>query len=344
MSEIPSPQPAAGEGAAAPAITNEASAMAALAGLFSDPGEAAPAEKPEPTESDASASDAGADESPPTGEEEGQSEPDAEEPAAPAIEPPASWSADDKAKFAALPPDLQAVVSRRESERDKLVNQRTQEIAEQRKAAEAEREAIATERDTYSRSLQQLLALAVPEAQLYANINWQQLSVENPAEYVRLSAARDALRGKVGALQTEMQRVQHQNAAHEAQQRGEVLAEQRRILTEKIPEFADPEKGRKFADDLTANLAHYGYAPEEVRQAVDHRAILVARDAMRWRQHEAALKTADAKRTAQPAPTVQKPGAPAQVSNAQKQRDAKMSQLRRSGSLRDAAAILSDLL
>jgi len=41
---------------------------------------------------------------------------------------------------------------------------------------------------------------------------------------------------------------------------------------------------------------------------------------------------------------VQKPGTPAQTSNAQKQRDAKMSRLKSSGSTRDAAAILMDIL
>lgn len=342
MSDITSPQPAAGEGAAAPAITDESSAMAALQGLFAAPDEAAPAET---TESDASASDAGQGETPATGEEEGQSEPEAEEtPAAPAIEPPASWSADDKAEFAKLPPDLQAVVSRRESERDKLITQRTQEIADQRKAAEAEREAIATERDTLNRSLHQALLMAVPELQQLAQIDWDRLSSENPALYVQLDQRRVALKERASAIQADQQRLLQQNAAEEAKRRGEILAEQRRILAEKIPEFSDPEKARKLSGDLTANLAHYGYTPEEVHQAVDHRAILVAQDAMRWRQYEAARKAADAKRTATPAPVVQKPGAPAQVSTAQKQHEAKMARFRSSGDSRDLAEVLKQIL
>lgn len=51
------------------------------------------------------------------------------EPAPPAIEPPASWSAEQRAKWAALPPDVQAYVAQRESEAHKAISEKGQRAA-----------------------------------------------------------------------------------------------------------------------------------------------------------------------------------------------------------------------
>lgn len=57
---------------------------------------------------------------------------EAAKPAEPAIEPPTSWSADMKAKWAALPPDAQQYIAQRESEAHKRISQ----FGEQVKAIE----------------------------------------------------------------------------------------------------------------------------------------------------------------------------------------------------------------
>lgn len=46
-----------------------------------------------------------------------------------AIQAPKSWSAEDRAKFASLPPDLQQVVANRENERDKFLTQKSNEYS-----------------------------------------------------------------------------------------------------------------------------------------------------------------------------------------------------------------------
>lgn len=47
-----------------------------------------------------------------------------------AIQAPKSWSAEDRAKFASLPPDLQQVVANRENERDKFLTQKSNEYSQ----------------------------------------------------------------------------------------------------------------------------------------------------------------------------------------------------------------------
>ena len=53
------------------------------------------------------------------------------------IRAPQSWDADAKAKFEALPRDLQEVVLARESDRDKAVQRSAREAADARKLAQA---------------------------------------------------------------------------------------------------------------------------------------------------------------------------------------------------------------
>lgn len=339
-----------GGGSAQPEVTDQRSAATAFEGLLNweeNPGEAGA----EDTESAADeAADAGTEETPSTGDEdEGQTEPQhGDDAGAAAIEPPASWSAEEKATFAKLPPAAQATIARRESERDKLIQQRTQEIAEQRKATEAERTAIEGQRKQYLESLQVLMHAAVPEAKQFAEITdaqWQHLSEQNPAEYVRLRAARDGLVERLGKVQTELQRVSQEQAQAQQQRVGEYLAQERTRLVEKIPEFGDEAKAAALTKDLTAALTgHYGFKPEEVGQVVDHRLIAVARDAMLYRRAEAARKAAEGKRQ-NPPPHMQQPNAaPQQDTGKAKGLREKRAQLVRSGSTRDAAALFAELL
>lgn len=51
------------------------------------------------------------------------------------VDPPASWTAEAKEKFAQLSPELQKFVSEREAQREKFVNQKATELAELKKAS-----------------------------------------------------------------------------------------------------------------------------------------------------------------------------------------------------------------
>src|SRR5690349_18265022 len=61
--------------------------------------------------------------------------------AAKPIDPPVSWTAEEKEHFKTLPPEVQETLSRREAEREKFVQSKATEAATARQAAE--REAIA---------------------------------------------------------------------------------------------------------------------------------------------------------------------------------------------------------
>ena len=122
-----------------------------------------------------------------------------------------------------------------------------------------------------------------------------------------------------------------------------MLVEQKALLVQKVPDFADAVKGPKLADDLGKTLTEdYGFSREEVSQALDSRLLHMATDAMRWRQYEAARKAGEAKR-ANVAPQVQRPGVARTVDKGAVNAE-KLKTFGRTNSTRDAAALLMDFL
>lgn len=325
----------AGEGAAAPdTVTvgddygDHAAADAILrSGLLADYADDAP--KAPAAEDSADKAEDGDRESDPTGEEEGQSEPQDDKPAA--IEPPRSWSDEDKAEFAKLPPAAQRVIAQRESERDRAFTQKAEEVANERKAAAAEREATLKAAAEYKQNLEKLYTLAVPDAAEFAKLADPVWAAQYPAEAVTLQAKFNAAQQRIGAIQAEHAKVTQQLQQEQERRQGEFLATERQKLVERVPDFADPEKGRALTGELSNFLQQKGFSANEIGSVVDHRVVALAVNAMRLEQAEAARKTAEATRkaaeakaTAQTAPRVQKPGTAPDTRDTLSQREREM--------------------
>src|SRR5580765_2604085 len=233
------PAPTVPTPASAPRPMSESDAVASVAGLLEAEDEPPRRRRAEPRPQQTPSQDT---------EEAASDEPDDETDHR--SEPTKSWSNEDKAVFSQRPPEAQAVITRRESERDRAFQAKTQEIAQHRHALEATFGEIQQERSSYATNLEQLLAVAMPEAQQFANVDWQRLAQESPADYVRLTAERDALRGRIGAIQGELQRVQAVAQQDHARQFASLRASEAQRLAEKLPEFADSEKGPKLISEI----------------------------------------------------------------------------------------------
>lgn len=358
MSDVPGSSPGS-EGGRVPApsvASGDAGVLASLENMLAAE-EAPPPQQPRQpngqytaTQDSPATADAAPEEATPEGESDQVSgdteddegtEPDGtQEEARPAIDPPVSWNGADRAEFAKLTPEAQAIVARREGERDRYVQQRTQQVAEEARAIAGAR---LQEQQEYAANLQKLLFVASPEAGKYAQIDWQRLAVEQPAEYVRLSAERDGLRNRIGELQGELQRVQYAAQQQQAIETAKIREEQLQLLTERMPVFKDPVKGPQMARDIGDWLLKHGFSPEEVGQVYDHRVLEVVAIAMQADRAAAARKAVVADR--QPAPTVQPSGTKQRSDRtAAQRRDAKMAALKKSGSQQDALEYLKEII
>lgn len=225
----------------------------------------------------------------------------------PPIAAPASWKAEEKEAFSSLPRALQETVTRREAERDKQVQAKSQEAAQTRSAVEREaRDTIQQLNTRYVQQLQHFEAqFAVPEPD-------PQLIADDPELYAhQLQQHRNA----------NAQRLQAQQQLAAASQQAEYLRHQatvreqettRAALAESFPEYLDPTNGPKLREELGSTALELGYTAEQLKN-VDHLDILAMRQANEWRQDSVKYRALMSKkmqgvRAAKDLPKVSKPG------------------------------------
>jgi hypothetical protein len=325
-------------------VTDTRSAGDAIAGLLfgaDEPTPPAPAgDKPSGADE---APDTGADESRPTGDEDDKGP--GEQPPAAAIEPPTSWSSDEKQAFKELPPALQATVARRESQREAVLTQRSQEAAEARRAYDGERQAAVALRTEYLSGLQKMMVLAAPQAAALNNVDWERVAAENPAEAVRLQAQREGLKSRLGAIEQEFQAGKQQLEQYQQQQLAEVVAKEHQALNEKMPDFSDPGKGNQLRKDLGTYLRDAGgFTPQEINTAYDHRLVVLATKAMLYDKQLANTASADAKRN-NVAAAVRPPGTSQDNDRGPRSRlTRQVNRFGRTNSVRDAGSLIAEIL
>ena len=225
--------------------------------------------------------------------------------------------------------ELQAGYSRNEDYRAK-----TAEVAEQRRAVEAKSAEFAAR----ASQLDELLSRA-PFDPVLANgqrTDWATLARENPAEYVARKEEHEARVNYWRQVQHHAQETRFHAASAERN-----AGEQR--MAELVPEWRDEGKRKALADGLSKTLESYGFKPEEYGSVNDPRILLVARDAMLFRQQQAARKAAEAKKAA-PAPSRTLSPGTAQSSSSNGQARALFAKAARTGRIDDQVnAILATL-
>ena len=197
---------------------------------------------------------------------------------------------------------------------------KTQKVAEDRKAIEAELASVQGERARYAEQLvavEQALSQQEPDQE-----HWNRLYESDPLEYTR---QRDLYRDRKEALEevkVEQQRVHEEQLAHlqaESQQR---LEQEREKITELIPEWLDQDVAQREKNEVVTYAQRSGYSAEELAQVSDARAVSVLRKAMMY-DELMAKKPAAQKKTAK-APKMTKSGQPTsnKQRSARRRRDA----------------------
>lgn len=238
---------------------------------------------------------------------EDELEPEEEADDLPPIDAPVSWDAEAKEAFKALPRDLQETVQKREADRERFVQQKSQEATRAKTDAlqQATAELAQIER-SYAQQYEQVAQSIVPlrpDASLLAT---------NPYEYAaQQQKYEDALAQRSQAQQ------QAQYYAQQAQQREREAeqayhAEQHRVIVEQFPEYSDPTTGPKLQQELSAVARELGYSPELISQARAED-ILAMRTAADWKAKASKYDALQAKRmekvrAAKGLPKVAKPG------------------------------------
>lgn len=147
--------------------------------------------------------------------------------------------------------------------------------------------------------------------QQFDKYDWNAAFDSNPFEALKLKEQRDQLREQRAAVLQSLNAKQQQFQSQFQQNSQKILAAEKEALLAKVPTWRNAEKAAQEQGEITSALtSHYGFTQAEASQVMDHRMILVARDAAAYRK---LLANKDARvKQARQAPQTAKPGAASQ--------------------------------
>jgi len=218
---------------------------------------------------------------------------------------------------------------------------KTQALAEQRKAIEAEKAKVAEAarlRDQYAQRLQVIEQMLTQSPQE----NLAELKETDPIGYAVKMAEQVEREKQLAAVRQERAQVA-QRQQYEQQERLKAhLSQEAERLQAAIPEMADEVKGEVVRKEIKDFARSIGFSEQELSQVYDHRAVLTLYKAMQYDKLQKS-KPATAKRVAE-APKTLRPG-PAQQSDPKSDDVKKLKgQLRKTGKQRDAAKLFERFL
>jgi hypothetical protein len=219
---------------------------------------------------------------------------------------------------------------------------KTTEVAEQRKAAEAEVAKAAQERHQYATSLQKLAVQLEGALEQQQNIDWDALIASDPVEALKQQHLLQKRQAAYQQTLHQLQGVDAQTKAEQAKKLDEYRSAQQQELLAKLPDWKDTQKATAEAALIKSYLKEQvGFDDAAINGITDHRAVLLARDAMLYRQMLSKAQAAAKKVAAAPQKVV-RPG----VTEGGKpdQRTAAMQRLDKTGRVEDAAEAFKSFL
>ena len=220
----------------------------------------------------------------------------------------------------------------------KLSEDRTQ-VDDLQKSLTRQNEEAKIRRDQYEKQLE---VLSQHLKSTENNVDLDRLYQEDPAEYVRQKAEIDRRKEMMEATRQEQQRVLAEKQKEHEKTYNAYLEKERKLLAEKLPIYADKDKGPTFVKNLTDYAKSIGYTDQEISMLVDHRAVLMLANAYRYNKlRNSKVKDKKVVKT----PRVVSSSSPkVQDDNDNVKRiRSKKANLKKTGSVKDAVSVLQEL-
>jgi len=214
------------------------------------------------------------------------------------------------------------------------INKRFQEAAEARKQIEQQAAVLQQQQQQVAALYQQaqnggLQAPTPPTRELFES---------DPIGYMEEKLKYDESKAQYDQNMFQMQAMQQQNMQAQQEAHQTYLAEQAQVLTQHIPEIADPEKGEVIKNALVKTGMDYGFSAEEMQGVTDARYVRALNDARKYRELVAKRKSAQSK--GEKARPVVKAGAKKRVDSNAATRKKAQQRLQKTGSMEDALSLI----
>lgn len=146
----------------------------------------------------------------------------------------------------------------------------------------------------------------------FNGVDWSRAIDTDFVQALKLQEQRNAVKEMRAAKLAEIQGKQQRFEQGQAEAARSMLAAEEAALLAKLPDWRNNERATAEKQAITRELTRYGFQPSEISHLMDHRMVLLARDAMKWQELQRS-KTEKVKQV-RDAPPVVKPGAaPAQA-------------------------------
>lgn len=203
--------------------------------------------------------------------------------------------------------------------RQQSYTKRSMELAEQRKAFEAEQSETKQLRDAYAQQLEMLQGQI--QQTLQQEPDWAALAKEYSAEQLFLmKAEHDKRKENLRLVEAERRQIAEQQAAEQQQAMQKHLSQQREDMLNRIPEWKDEDtRNQERLEVIKYAQQRVGFSEEEIANASDARAIELLYKA--WKYDQLVGKKPEVRKKVRKAPKMAKAGQPktkAQVASRQR--------------------------
>lgn len=224
------------------------------------------------------------------------------------------------------------------------LTRKSMELSDERKALEKEREDVSKTLQEKTQKLESGLQLAQSLLMAdYANVNWNDLKVNDPLEYQQKYIDYQEHMGRLNQASQALaaQKQEYQKQQEVEQQRW--LKQQSDELLSKLPAWSDESTKKADAQKIRSYAKKYGFSEDDVNGVTDHRIILMLNDARRYAELQESKPEVTKK--VRKAPKLVKSGARKSTAtlNSENLKNLR-SRVKRSGKAEDAAAFFEQLL
>jgi hypothetical protein len=219
---------------------------------------------------------------------------------------------------------------------------KTQELAENRKAVEAEARAILEAkqvRDTYAQRLQ-----AIEQFLTQGQDSSEDLAAmkeNDPIGYAVKVAELTEKKEQLAQVRAEQERIAQQQQADRQQEMARLVQQEAQKLSQVLPEFSDPTKGEQIRNEIRNYGKSVGFTEQELSQVYDSRHVLMLHKAMMYDKLQKS-KPQVTKKVAE-APKMVKSGTKVKEGN-RDLRKQQLNKLKQTGKVRDAAALFENFI
>lgn len=221
-------------------------------------------------------------------------------------------------------------------------HKKTNALAEQRKAVEAEKAAVEQAKQARDAYAERLKVMDQFLSQQMQGEDIESLKETDPIAYAVKVAEMTRQEKQLQQLRAEQQRIAREQQAEQEVHMDRRIAEEAQKVASAIPDYADPKKGEKVRSDLRAFAKSIGYSDAELASATDSRAVVTLWMAAQYQKLQQSKPGVTKKVTE--APKLLKPGTATGKTIQTEAAKQDFARLKKTGSRQDAARVFERFL